>query len=86
MEIKVCSKCKIEKPLTEFHKKKDSKDGYSYYCKSCKKIEINKSRSKRKEHYKRYNQNLYQKNIESVKKRIRSQIELKALSNQYLYI
>ncbi len=34
--MKKCTKCKIEKPLTEFYKDKNSKDGYGFYCKSCK--------------------------------------------------
>ena len=35
METKVCSKCKIEKPLEKFGKNKTKKDGYQYYCKKC---------------------------------------------------
>jgi len=35
MELKVCSKCKEEKPLSEFNKNKTKKDGYQYYCKVC---------------------------------------------------
>lgn len=33
---KVCSCCKIEKPLSEFGKNVRDKDGYDYYCKDCK--------------------------------------------------
>lgn len=35
MNTKKCTKCKIEKPLTEFHKDKSRKDGLRYYCKAC---------------------------------------------------
>lgn len=35
--MKVCSLCKKEKLLSEFHKKKASKDGYRKQCKSCRK-------------------------------------------------
>lgn len=38
---KICSKCKIEKPLSQFEKRKDSKDGYRQYCRDCK-IELQK--------------------------------------------
>lgn len=33
--MKLCSKCKIEKPKSEFYRDKSSKDGLSYTCKSC---------------------------------------------------
>jgi len=35
MEKKVCSKCKEEKELCEFQKRKDSNDGLRSECKSC---------------------------------------------------
>lgn len=35
---KICTKCKIEKELTEFHKDKTKKDGHETRCKACKKI------------------------------------------------
>ena len=34
-EAKVCSQCHLEKPLTDFSKKKDSICGTQAYCKSC---------------------------------------------------
>jgi len=34
-ETKVCSKCKIEKPLSEFHKQKSGKYGVHGWCKTC---------------------------------------------------
>jgi hypothetical protein len=34
--MKKCSKCKVEKPLYEFHRTKSNKDGLDYYCKQCK--------------------------------------------------
>lgn len=33
--MKTCSKCKEEKPYTEFQKNKGQRDGYSCQCKSC---------------------------------------------------
>ena len=32
---KVCCKCGKEKPVSEFHKDKNSSDGYTYQCKEC---------------------------------------------------
>ena len=34
-KTKVCSKCKIEKPLTEYHKSKKTKTGVRSFCKKC---------------------------------------------------
>ena len=33
---KMCSKCQMEKRLTEFHKDKHNKSGYYSSCKTCK--------------------------------------------------
>jgi len=35
MEIKRCSRCKLEKSVAEFHKQRSNKDGLKYYCKNC---------------------------------------------------
>lgn len=37
--MKTCIKCEIEKEYSEFHKYKQSKDGYRYVCKICRKEE-----------------------------------------------
>ena len=54
--MKTCTKCKIEKEVTEFSKQKKTKDGLTYACKPCRKEydETNKERIKeyRKEYYK----------------------------------
>ena len=34
---KVCSKCRVEKEESEFHKRRTAKDGIDIWCKSCKK-------------------------------------------------
>lgn len=33
--MKMCSKCKDSKSLSEFGKRSSNKDGYNYYCKAC---------------------------------------------------
>lgn len=35
MENKLCSKCEILKPYSEFHRNKRNPDGYKYNCKEC---------------------------------------------------
>lgn len=47
LQTKQCSKCKEEKPLSEFSKNKRTKDGYHFYCKDCKKADWEKFKSKR---------------------------------------
>lgn len=37
MNTKICYKCKIEKPLSEFHKNCRKLDGYNHLCKLCEK-------------------------------------------------
>ena len=36
--MKVCTKCKVEKELSEFYKDKSKKDGLQSYCKGCNNI------------------------------------------------
>lgn len=36
MNTKICTKCGIEKPLDQFPRKSESKDGYASQCKECK--------------------------------------------------
>ena len=61
MEIKICSKCKIEKSVTLFSKDKSRKDGLKLHCKDCRKIESKiyreKNPEKRKETIKKYYEN-----------------------------
>ena len=47
--MKLCNRCGIEKPLTEFHHSYDKKDGYYSICKECKRASDAESRRRRKE-------------------------------------
>lgn len=47
--MKLCGKCKTEKPLEEFHKCKAHKDGLSSHCKPCKKAADKKYNEENKE-------------------------------------
>jgi hypothetical protein len=75
--MKTCTKCKIEKDLSEFTKDKNSKDKLSYWCKNCfnhnnknyrknnkdKLSELNKNyRELHQEDFKCYKKNWYLKN------------------------
>ncbi len=56
--MKICTKCKIEKPTSEFHKDKSREDGYYPSCKVCvKEYQINNWNkiSKQRKVYKKNN-------------------------------
>ena len=62
--MKTCSRCKEEKPFSEFHKNRSQKDGYQNQCKVCR-YEANKSyREKNKDRIREYNHKNYQENKE----------------------
>lgn len=46
MDKKICTKCKIERDITEFHKRKTGKDGINSRCKLCDNINLEKRRYK----------------------------------------
>jgi hypothetical protein len=66
--MKKCSKCKVEKPLSDFHKDKNRKDGHSYRCKSCKKEYNAKYRTKNKEKLADYDAKYRAENKEKIAK------------------
>ena len=54
MNMKRCSKCKIEKPTSEFNKYSKSKDELRYWCQLC---DINSNSTwleNNKQHYNQY--------------------------------
>jgi hypothetical protein len=52
--MKTCTKCKIEKDLSEFHKSKAAKSGYHFACKSCKSAFYQANKEKYREVQKQY--------------------------------
>ena len=77
-KTKICSKCKQLKPLKDFVKNKNEKDGFHYRCKECDKKwrEKNKHwrkkymkiwRTKNKKHLKNYNKKYKSEHKEEVK-------------------
>ena len=49
--MKTCSKCGEEKPLSEFHKSKRTKDGHTCYCKPCANAKARKWQAENKERH-----------------------------------
>jgi len=83
MEMKVCSKCKVEKVLTDFGRDKKTKDGHNCYCKECARIKsreyaknnpekVKTSKQKWSDNNPEYKKDYYQENKESVLKKVKS--------------
>jgi hypothetical protein len=70
---KCCTKCSIEKPLTEFSKTKNvrMKDGYQWWCKSCLKVYYLNNKEKWKARDK-YNEQWKLNNPEKTKKHVKT--------------
>jgi hypothetical protein len=67
MKTKKCSRCKEIKDVGEFNKRKDSKDGYSYWCKLCFSIQHKLTYNDRKDKIKEYCKEWYYKNYDKLK-------------------
>jgi hypothetical protein len=69
MKTKICTKCKVERDITEFHKNKNNKDGLTSNCKIC---AINRSKEYREKNLEKVNERykVYrEKNLEKEKER-----------------
>ena len=62
--MKICSKCKVEKPFCDFHKRSDSRDGYRSQCKECKNSVNSKWQKTNPEKARMYNKKHWQENPE----------------------
>jgi hypothetical protein len=52
--VKTCFKCGAEKPLTDFYKHPQMKDGRVNKCKACNKVDVRVNRRKKLEYYREY--------------------------------
>lgn len=62
--MKICTKCKIEKELSEFNKNKAAKDGLRYQCKECLKQYQRDNRERFAEYRKQYYQDNRERRVE----------------------
>lgn len=67
MEKKICIKCNEEKPLIDFNKNKESKDGHENTCKCCKSVYMKKYKEEKKEKIREYNRQYMIDNKEKIK-------------------
>jgi hypothetical protein len=72
--MKTCSKCKIEKPKTEFQKQSCKADGLRYHCKVCRAIKAHN-------HYSVNKIDILAKNYKYAKKRLETDINFKLARN-----
>jgi hypothetical protein len=82
--MKICSKCKQEKPLDQFYPNKKRKDGYNVWCKNCNLIynsqfkdpeRRKKWREKNKEYNKKIHKEYYNNNKEKLNKQSREYLQ-----------
>ena len=62
--MKICTKCKEEKELSEFSKSKSSKDGLQYNCKACQRQYCRQYYAKNAEYCKQYQREYVAENPE----------------------
>ena len=76
--MKKCTKCHEEKPLSDFCKDKQKKDGLRFTCKACDKIDRDRRRSTidgAKKH-RDWSKSYYRNNKESISEKVRKLAEL----------
>lgn len=65
--MKKCTRCKVEKELSQFSKDESSKDGLAYYCKACAAIGVKQWYENNKERAKEATKQWCENNKERVK-------------------
>ena len=96
MKTKICSKCKIEKPIDNFYPRTNRINQFFSYCKLCQKVLIKENPEKRKKVYTEYNQShksaakkYYEDNKEKILKRFKkyrtnNKIKINNLNKKYV--
>ena len=69
MEKLVCTKCKLEKPTTEFYKDKYKKSGYTSHCNLCRKKNTQNWSIKNRQKIRDYAKDSYHRNKEEILQR-----------------
>lgn len=73
---KICNTCDIEKDETDFHKAKNTKDGYSGKCKECAKTASRRWRANNRERHREYTREynkLHNENYKAYQKQYRKE-------------
>jgi len=72
---KRCSKCDIEKDVSEFDKKKENSSGYTGYCKECRRKQKREYVRKHKDHIIKYQKEYHKKNKIYLRKQQREYVK-----------
>ena len=72
MEVKICTKCKVELPIDEFHKLKRGKYGVRSICKECRKKYNGENKNKQDEYLRSYRE----KNKDTISKKKKEYYEV----------
>lgn len=67
IEMKICKKCKADKPKSEFYKYKAGAGGLFGKCKECIKYAVRKSRRNNSSHYAQYEKRRYKEDQDRIK-------------------
>lgn len=65
--MKICSKCGLEKDISQFYKRKDTKDGLRSDCKECRNLENKKYVDINKDYISEYNRKYREENKDRLK-------------------
>lgn len=76
MKTKVCTKCKIRKPVSDFNKDKSKKDGYYSSCKECSKKSDKEYKQNNKHKIDAYQKEYRQKNKEYFRQKSKEYYQL----------
>lgn len=69
--MKVCSDCKAERPVTDFHRNRASRDGRSNLCKDCAKERVKEWQENNREAYLAYRREYHAANRASINEYLR---------------
>lgn len=71
--MKICFKCGVEKPLSEFYKHPRMADGTVNKCKDCNKKDVSENRLKKKDYYQEYDRNRpnHEQRVKKASKRVK---------------
>lgn len=72
--MKACKDCKVEKPLSEYHKNKNTKDGVTIICKPCATARSRKWQSANPEKVRAVGRKNYAKNLEQSRTKRRERV------------